>query len=229
MSDSSKVKLRRRFRHLRRSLDRHQQAQNAQGLQLRLLQTLLLFRYQHFALYNATDGEISTQPIIAKLWERSKQTALPCLRPSFRVSVHRASAEKRTYSTPKKNQQMHFAAFNAHSRFVRGSYDLLEPATMHAKSPAEFAAGVIFLPLVAFDASGTRLGMGGGYYDRYMSHSKQRNTLRVGLAHAVQESTELLPRDPWDIALDAVITEQRVQTFNNRAQSLLFGRVTTNN
>ena len=79
------------------------------------------------------------------------------------------------------------------------------------------------MPLVAYDKQGTRLGMGGGYYDRYTSNHRHSKALRVGLAHSVQESDQPLPRDKWDVSLDAVITDVQTYTFNKRAQSLLFG------
>ena len=210
MSDSEKVSLRRHFRKLRRELPPDQHADNALALQRNLLRSLLILRYQNFALYNAADGEISTCAINRKLWEHSKATALPVLRHS-------------DFSTPPGRQQLRFATFASTTRLVRGSYDLLEPETLAPSAQHEFIADVIFLPLVAFDQNGTRLGMGGGYYDRYTSHSKHSRILRVGLAHSIQEAKQPLPREPWDVSLDAVVTEQRAHAFNNRAHSLLFG------
>ena len=79
----TKTQLRRHFRKLRRGLSQDQQEHNASALQRNLLRTLLLLRYQNFALYNAADGEIDTSAIISKLWEFSKQTALPRLQLSL--------------------------------------------------------------------------------------------------------------------------------------------------
>lgn len=214
-SSSKKADLRRQFRRQRRNLTPDQQAQNAQALQRNLLRTLLVIRYQNFALYNAADGEINTSAVISKLWEYSKQTALPVLR-------------HRDYSTAADTQQMQFASFTASTTLVRGEYDLLEPAAQDLTSSTSFHADLIFLPLVAYDRQGTRLGMGGGYYDRYTGHGSHTQALRVGLAHSVQESEQPLPRDEWDISLDAVITEQRAHAFNKRAHALLFGSANNN-
>lgn len=210
---SKKADLRRHFRRQRRKLSPDQQAQNAQALQRNFLRTLLVIRYHNFALYSAADGEINTHAIISKLWEHSKQTALPVLR-------------QHDYSTTTRTQQMQFAPFTSTTRFVRGKYDLLEPATQPLLTHPQFNCDLIFLPLVAYDNQGTRLGMGGGYYDRYTSHPRHSKILRVGLAHSIQESQQPLPRNKWDVSLDAVITEQQAQTFNRRAHSLLFGRDT---
>ena len=64
------------------------------------------------------------------------------------------------------------------------------------------------VPLVAWDRYGGRLGRGGGFYDRLFAGLTTGIT-RVGLAFEFQEYAEL-PRDPWDVSLDYVITERRL-------------------
>lgn len=71
---------------------------------------------------------------------------------------------------------------------------------------------VIFLPLVAFDVHGNRLGMGGGYYDRYLANHS--NSLCIGVAYEFQKQ-DALPTASWDKPLDAVITEKAIYWFSN--------------
>ncbi len=67
---------------------------------------------------------------------------------------------------------------------------------------------LILLPLVGFDAKGTRLGQGGGHYDRTLAFARGVNRpLLVGYAFAMQE-VDSLPREEHDVRLDAVITEK---------------------
>jgi 5-formyltetrahydrofolate cyclo-ligase len=66
---------------------------------------------------------------------------------------------------------------------------------------------IALIPVVGWDWQGTRLGRGGGFYDRLLADLPP--TIRVGLAYDFQQVASL-PRDSWDIALDYVITEQRV-------------------
>lgn len=77
---------------------------------------------------------------------------------------------------------------------------------------------LIILPLVAFDLSGNRLGMGGGFYDRTLSFKHQRCHWKgpklIGIAHELQR-VDLLPVNDWDIPLDAVITEQKLYQFTH--------------
>jgi 5-formyltetrahydrofolate cyclo-ligase len=76
-----------------------------------------------------------------------------------------------------------------------------------APTSPEFPA-VALVPVVGWDIRGGRLGRGGGFYDRLFAVLTGGVT-RVGLAYEFQECPEL-PRDPWDVSLDYVITERRI-------------------
>ena len=67
------------------------------------------------------------------------------------------------------------------------------------------------MPLLGFDRYGTRLGYGGGYYDRTLAHLQKRPRL-VGFAFARQE-IDRIPRQPHDVPLDAIVTELGVRHF----------------
>jgi 5-formyltetrahydrofolate cyclo-ligase len=66
---------------------------------------------------------------------------------------------------------------------------------------------------VSFDGVGGRLGMGGGFYDRYFVDANTRPRM-IGVAYGVQESLEPLPTQPWDIPLDGVVTESGYRIFD---------------
>ena len=67
------------------------------------------------------------------------------------------------------------------------------------------APDLILTPLLAFDATGGRLGQGGGYYDR--TFAARPDVVRVGFAYAGQQVADL-PVEPHDIRLDGVLTER---------------------
>ena len=78
----------------------------------------------------------------------------------------------------------------------------------------EAAPDLVVTPLLAFDRSGARLGQGGGYYDRTLQALRARGPVfALGLAYAGQESADLLPAEPHDQRLDAVLTEAGVIRF----------------
>jgi 5-formyltetrahydrofolate cyclo-ligase len=72
---------------------------------------------------------------------------------------------------------------------------------------------VIVMPLLGFDKRGTRLGYGGGYYDRTLERLSRRPRL-VGIAYAVQE-LEDIPREPHDVPLDMIVTEAGARNFEH--------------
>jgi 5-formyltetrahydrofolate cyclo-ligase len=69
---------------------------------------------------------------------------------------------------------------------------------------------LIVAPLLAFDASGWRLGYGGGFYDRTLEERRAAGQLvAIGLAYAGQQ-VAAVPHDGLDARLDAVATEHGV-------------------
>lgn len=80
-------------------------------------------------------------------------------------------------------------------------YNFLQPSH---DSP-EVIPDLILTPLLGFDRAMNRIGQGGGHYDRAFAANPQ--ALRIGLAWSVQECAALAA-DPWDVPLDAVLTEK---------------------
>lgn len=91
----------------------------------------------------------------------------------------------------------------------------LYPSGFGTLAPDEFAPvvdpDVILVPLLGFDKHGTRLGYGGGYYDRTLARLAKRPKL-IGFAFAMQEFDHI-PHRAHDVPLDAVVTEHGVRHF----------------
>jgi 5-formyltetrahydrofolate cyclo-ligase len=72
---------------------------------------------------------------------------------------------------------------------------------------------VVLVPLLAFDATGYRLGYGGGFYDRTIEALRAIRPIEaIGIAYAGQE-VAAVPRDDHDQRLDAVVTEEGFRRF----------------
>ena len=63
---------------------------------------------------------------------------------------------------------------------------------------------LIFVPGVAFDLKGYRIGYGAGFYDRFLPQCPQ--AVWVGLAYEAQIVTDTYPQT-WDVPLHQVLTE----------------------
>jgi 5-formyltetrahydrofolate cyclo-ligase len=94
---------------------------------------------------------------------------------------------------------------------VPNRFGIPEPAVARRDWRSARRLDVIVAPLVAFDRSGRRLGMGGGWYDRTLGfrrfHASFRRPWFIGLAYGFQEVARL-EADAWDVPMDAVITER---------------------
>jgi 5-formyltetrahydrofolate cyclo-ligase len=70
---------------------------------------------------------------------------------------------------------------------------------------------VVFVPLLAFDEKGNRVGYGGGFYDRFL-HSCRPETIRVGLSF-FPPVTEITDVHPQDVPLHYCVTPERTYSF----------------
>ncbi|MEZ4846695.1 MAG: 5-formyltetrahydrofolate cyclo-ligase [Bdellovibrionota bacterium] len=85
--------------------------------------------------------------------------------------------------------------------------NILEPSFGNEIDPK--IIDVFFVPLLAFDRSGNRLGRGGksgGYYDRLFSNSDIRGK-RVGVGFGIQECFSV-PTEPHDAKMDYILTDR---------------------
>ncbi len=148
------------------------------------------------AVYLSQGKEVNTTRIIEEAWHQNKKVYVPVIN---------------------KDKTMRFVIYNLETRLEQNFFGIAEPVLQPKTEiavPEEL--DLVFFPLLAFDKNGNRLGMGGGYYDRYFSftnsaHLRKTVTL-IALAHACQEHQNL-PFDPWDVALDFVFTENQSFAF----------------
>jgi 5-formyltetrahydrofolate cyclo-ligase len=183
-----KAELRRHYRALRRA---HVEAQPANLRALFFLRppapvARMLPQGAVVGLYHAGAYEAPTLSYARWLHENGHALALP-----FFAARH-AAMEFRTWSDP-----------YAHDELEAGPYGMLQPrAEAAAVDPA-----VLFVPLIAFEPDGTRLGQGGGHYDRWLD--AHPDTLAIGLGWDCQLAQDL-PREDHDRRLAAVVTPTRL-------------------
>lgn len=146
------------------------------------------------ALFMAIRNEPDLTDLLEILWARGAATLLP-----------------RCNSAP---GSMCLAAAKDFTVIRRGRHGVPEPDP--ERCPAADLAGdagcrpqVILIPGMAFGRDGSRLGFGGGYYDRLLAGPELEGGLRVGVGwdFALVDS---LPVEPWDMRVHAVCTEKGV-------------------
>jgi 5-formyltetrahydrofolate cyclo-ligase len=149
----------------------------------------LLRNSQHIATYIAADGEIDPFPLMECLWSMGRTLYLPVL-------------------APFTHGKLWFARYRPGDALVTNRYGIPEPQCRQLVRPC--LLDLVLMPLVAFDAAGHRIGMGGGFYDRSFAflHTRRywRKPTLIGLAYQLQRQGTITP-NRWDVPLDAIATE----------------------
>jgi 5-formyltetrahydrofolate cyclo-ligase len=142
------------------------------------------------ALYAGFGSELDPMPLVRQLWREGVEVGLPVV--------------------VRKGEPLVFRRYSPDVRYVLSSYGIREP---DARTP-EVLPDVVFAPLVGIDRRGVRLGYGGGFYDRTLAAwcGIGHRPAVFGLAFECQLVSRL-PRGPYDILLDGLVTEAGVRRF----------------
>ncbi len=182
----------------RAALDQATLTQNGRLLCQNIINSEMFQQAEHIAVYLPVLGEIDPTPLLKTAWARNKKTYLPVLMPDDN-------------KTP-----LRFAPYHQHSQLKLNRFRIPEP-NINKEDPFPIKnLHLVIAPLLAFDSKGTRLGMGGGYYDRtfaFLSDHRTAHPLKfLGAAHSLQQ-VNTLQRHSWDIPLDAIATENGLRFF----------------
>ena len=182
----SRIALRTATRIKRQALSKSEQQQASELLLQRLSTHEKVQTAQTVALYLASDGELDPMPFIKWCWQQQKHVYLPVLHPFC-------------------SGYLLFLLFENNSMMRKNQYGIFEPRLEVSKVCPLNQLDVVFTPLVAFDSSGARLGMGSGFYDRTLANWQQHQVYPIGLAHDCQQ-VDKIPTQHWDIPLPEIIT-----------------------
>ena len=189
---------RRLLRRQRAALTPQVQQQCADAMARHLSQQSVFRNARHIALYLPVRGEADPRGIRRHALPR-QQFYLPVLSP-FR-----------------HDKRLWFIRWNTQTRFRLNRFRIPEPLPRYRQQRAARWLDLVITPLVAFDRSGTRMGMGGGFYDRSFAF-KRRVTLHtsrpplIGIAYDFQAIDKLV-RQPWDIPLNGLVSETQFFHF----------------
>jgi 5-formyltetrahydrofolate cyclo-ligase len=144
---------------------------------------------KRIALFAPLSSEPDIHPLIEEAWAEKKRVVLPFM------------LEDRA----KPELDWHEVAGWADVA-ARGPINLREPDPVRCPRIAPVELDCVFVPGVAFDEHGYRLGRGGGFYDAFLAHVPSK-TICIGLMFAAQK-VERVPRETHDHPLRSVITEE---------------------
>ncbi|HCM46955.1 MAG TPA: 5-formyltetrahydrofolate cyclo-ligase [Colwellia sp.] len=185
--------LRKEVRQRRNALSVAQQHNAAITVTERLSNHVKIQQAKRIAIYLSNDGELSTKNFIEWCWQHHKHVYLPV--------VH-----------PFSPGNLLFLNYQQETKLLNNIYGILEPQLDVTKVCPLEQLDIICTPLVAFDNSGARLGMGGGFYDRSLARWQKIKLYPLGLAHDCQQ-VEKVPIESWDIPLPEIITPNKNYRF----------------
>jgi len=200
--------LRQRLRALRRALSPADQRRAALSVARRLEDWPVWTGATRVAGYWACNGELDPAPLLEHARAAGRSVYLPVLTGEC---------------------SLHFAPCPADAVLRRNQFNIPEPEV----SPTEWLEPsrlvVVLTPLVAFDRTGTRLGMGGGFYDRAFAFLRDpgyggHRPVLLGLGYEFQQTAELV-RQPWDVPLAAAVTEAALYVFAEGSTSVARGDI----
>ncbi|GMQ74912.1 MAG: 5-formyltetrahydrofolate cyclo-ligase [Gammaproteobacteria bacterium] len=185
----SRRTLRAEMRRRRRAISEPERARMAEAVARHLGASLRVRRARRVACYLSNDGEMDLGPVMDFLRGNGKQVLLPALR----------------------GNELWFLPCDRHTPLALNRFGIPEPDVAAHTRCRPRDLDLVLMPLVAFDASGNRLGMGGGFYDRAFSYLRNRafwkKPLLLGVAYEFQRLETLASR-PWDVPLHGVATEK---------------------
>ncbi|MDX8392474.1 MAG: 5-formyltetrahydrofolate cyclo-ligase [Mariprofundaceae bacterium] len=179
----------------RRALSETQRRQASDKITQQLIEYLQSKPAFHNAarlVYRSLDDEVNTAPLLESI---SGTNAEPIYAPVTHTAEH-----------------MTWHRISSTTVWQRGAFGILEPTAGDVWSKK--TAAVLICPLVGFDRSGNRLGLGKGCFDHWLAEQKNHILQSIGLAFACQECPPI-SAEAHDVALDVIITEKEVITCRN--------------
>ena len=190
--DGDKRDLRRRMLACRRALSVEERASRSAAITEKLLSLEAVQKARTVFAYAAMEDEVQTEPLIASLLDRGTRVAIPL------VIGKRA---------------MEAALVPSMDAMETGAYGILTVRAERREILAPQEIDCVIVPGVAFGLDGSRLGMGGGYYDAFLPRAER--AVRVAAAFQCQISEDI-PSLPYDCGVDWIVTEQGVFKANKQ-------------
>jgi 5-formyltetrahydrofolate cyclo-ligase len=189
MINNNKLFLRQLFKK-ERSLLSPNQVKTSSKLIFKNLMTLNIWEknFYHSYLSNVLNNEVETNEIINLLFKKNKRVFVPKILGTNLIHIE----------------------INKNTSYSKNQLGIREPVNSSKSNPDLLE--VIFVPLLAFDKQGDRVGYGGGYYDKFLGDIKN-NALKIGLS-LFEPIDKILDIEDHDISLDYIITPKRVYNFS---------------
>lgn len=185
--ENAKAALRLTAHAARAALGLETRTASAQAVSEHFFRDILLGQGEVVAAYWRIRDELDCQPILVRLMDATQPVVLPVVLGP--------------------DEPLEMRIWEQGAALYPSGFGTLAPSELAPRAEPD----VVLIPLLGFDRVGTRLGYGGGYYDRTLARLGKKPRL-IGLAFCAQE-LDAIPRESHDVPLDAVVTETGVRHF----------------
>lgn len=183
-----KQRLRDRYTAIRKAVAPEAAERKSQRIAVNILSLLRSRGAELIMIYNKIGSEVDAAPLAELIIHSGLGVVFPYCRGDKGLGIGRV--------------------LNPREDLVAGPHGTMEPMDRAKGNVSPKQLDAVVCPGTAFDTARTRLGRGGGYYDRFLKGLTGK-TLIIGCAFDCQISEDPLPRESHDIPMDAVITESR--------------------
>ena len=185
---SEKQALRQYYKNIRRQLHAEQVASMSGLITERLLASSFWKESRTVMLYLSFQNEVDTKALYQQGWKEGKTMLLPICAPSGGI--------------------MEMSVLSSFEELIPNRYGIgeLPESLQRIVDPSEIDLCII--PGIAFDHTGTRLGFGAGYYDRFLPRVRP-DVRRIALAYECQMHDKPLPVDLYDLPMQDILTEKQ--------------------
>lgn len=129
--------------------------------------------------------------------------------PAAAVAAWHAAGLRVLLPVARAHRSLDWVVWTPQTRVEQGkNAPVPEPVGADPADPSEL--DLVVVPALQVGYDGTRLGQGGGYYDRFLAAHPDLTTVACVFS---DEVVARVPSDPWDARLDAVWTEQGLRHF----------------
>jgi len=194
MTPRNRKQLRLQIRQARKDIPANYARQASYKFSERIAEQPAYQNANRVAGFLAFDGEADPAPLMDRAIQENKLVFVPII--------------------VGKEKPLLFAPWTRQSRLKKNAVGILEPDVPQAQLIEAHELECVITPLVVFDENCNRIGVGGGFYDRsfaFLQQAPESSTVLIGMAYEMQK-VDKIEVEPWDIRLNAIVTELAVYT-----------------
>lgn len=184
---TNKTEIRKYIKEMKKNLTGEEIRLRSNRIAKKLFESPFYKQSECIYLYVSYNQEVDTVGIIKYILEDKKRVAVPKV----------------------VDKNMEFHEITSLDQLSEGAFGIQEPTVnkLVSEDPEWASSNLMIIPGLAFDKNGSRIGHGGGYYDRYLHKYPDKIGSKIALAYDFQV-LEHIDIESYDEKIDGIITDE---------------------